>query len=213
MAVNPDMVGLSQVTSGWTGTVQITRGVTTETITPLGRTSAIEVWAEVIRAAQVKFGGTWQGYPDSLGRLYITSTIGVFSVVVSGTTQTRLVYTGTYTGATEYTAAGAHHTAAYPTRGMRIDVDVAARSTRPPSASGSYGMSGAMTGPTGTMYAYGAYAELVNYESVLVADNTYDSWIGGRRMSRVRIGDVKRTRWGRLSTEALLEAGVMVVSR
>ena len=213
MAINPGSVGLALVDSGWTGDVQVSRGATTETITPPTRTSAAALWAEVIRAAANKFGGTWQGWPDADDKLHITTTLPSFDLVCSGTTQTRLGFTSTYTGAASYTAASAHYEGQYPTRGLRLSVGVASRRTRPPVASGDFGGSGARRGPTGTLVCYGTYSEIVTLESELTGGETHDAWIGGRVISRVRLGDVKRRRWGTGAAEATVEAGATVVSR
>jgi hypothetical protein len=210
--INPEMVGLALVDSGWTGDVQITRGATTETITPQGRTSAAAIWSEVVRAAQNKFGGTWQGWPDSAGKLHIVTSLASFDLVCSGTTKTRLVFTGTYTGAAEYTAASAHHSAVYPAYGMRLSIGVASRATRAPSANGDFGGSGARMGPSGSMVCYGTYAEIVSLESALDGGETHDAWIGGRVVGRVRLGEVKRNRWGGTGAQAYLDVGATVVT-
>jgi len=211
VAVNSQKVALAEVVSGWTGSVQTTVGPTTVTVTPKTRDSVASVWERLMRASAGVFGGTWDGWPNGAGRLVITGP-ATFSLTSSGTTQTRLQTTGSYTGATEYTAAAAYHSGTFPTLGIQAELGVTERAGGGVSGSGDYATSGGAKAPTGRVTISSSYANIVALESALRPAEVHDVWMGGRVISRFWIRSVRRARWGVGADQARLVLDAVVVT-
>ena len=211
MGVNPQEVALAEVVSGWTGSVQTVIGAVTVTVTPNTRDSAANVWQELVRESARVHGGSWDGWPDAAGKLYISGP-STFTLSSSGTTQTRLQTTGSYTGASEYTAAAAYHSGTFPTLGIQLDLGVMERTGGGVSGSGDYATSGGGRAPTGGVTISSTYANIVTLESSLRPAEVHDVWVGGRVISRFWIRTVKRTQWGRGSDRARLVLDAMAVT-
>jgi len=203
--------GLALVDAGWTGSVTVTIGAVVATLTPTGRWSVAAAWAYVLQEATRLHGGTWSGYVDSADKLFISGTAGNFTLAATGTTQTRLGLTGTYTGAGSYTADVAHYGAVTPSLGLRYDGGDTSIGGTAPGATGAFGFGGAWASEAGGLACYGTIAELVALESTLMAANVYDAWLDGRLVTRIHVGNVTRSRWGAHADRAMLTVACQTV--
>ena len=200
--------GLALVDAGWTGAVTVTIGAVVAAVQPQGRMSAAGVWMYLLQECRRIHGGTWAGYVDSADKLYITSDTAAFALAATSVTQTRLGLTGTYTGATAYTADVAHYGAVTPSLGLMLDAGDASVSGMPPGASGALGAGGAWAAEGGTLACFGTIAELVALEVTLLAAEVYDVWLEGRHQGRVHLGNISRARWGSHGNRATLNCSV-----
>lgn len=207
---NPMVAGLALVRSGWGGDVTVTIGATVATVTTSGRTSAAEVWEDVVREAAKIHGGEWEGYPTAAGKLAIRGP-SAFTLAATSTAQSRLGLTGTYTGASSYTATSAHSDGVYPSYGLACTVGAAQSDRGEPTADGAYGWPGRATSARGRVVCYGTFSEVNTLEATLDGAETWDAWIAGRIVSRVRLGAVRRSRWGDQASQATLTADAMEV--
>ena len=208
-----DRVVLAKVVSGWTGSIVITGTAATRTVTPDGRTSAVEIWETLVRELARAQGGSAYGWAGSGLTLHLQSGAGSFTLTASGTTQSRLQLTGTYSGVTTLATASA------------IDI-VAPESTvakapplkyldQPPAGDGVLGVAptqrsapGSLTIADSTAYSL---TNMVSVEEALDDGDTYDVFLNGRVYSRFRAGAVRRVRNGRKATFAMLNLKIDTV--
>ena len=201
-----DVVILSRVVSGWTGTITLTNAATSATyvLTPPGRTSGASIWEDAAYRLQVLMGATAYGWADSSLQLHLASA--TFTLVATGTTQSRLKLTGTYSGVTSLTTAAAPDDVL---QGNALDHAMPAGSYQGQAAAGDgvLGSRPRVRSPTGQIRLYNttSLAAVVTLEEALDDGETYDAFLNGRVLSRFRAGAVTRARWGRKATQARLD--------
>ena len=113
MATNPHNVGFAKVVGGWTGIVKTTIGGTIATVTPSGRQSPVSVWNELIKLSRITHGGSWGGWVDADGKLYIESSLS-FDLAHTLLTRSRLGFASDSTGIKTITAPSVHSEGYYP---------------------------------------------------------------------------------------------------
>lgn len=190
--------------SGWGGTITITIGAVVAAFAPPARTSAAFLWDYLLREATRVHGGTWAGFVDPADKLYIAGSAGAFTLAATGVAQTRLGLTGTYTGASAYTADVAHYGAVTPSRGFLLTSGFPSSQAIAPAASGTMGATGAYEPMGGTLDVHGTLSEIAGLEATLNAATVYDVHLIGRLQARVRLQGVVRKRLGLHGDQAFL---------
>lgn len=201
--------GLAEVAPGWTGDVSIVVSGSTATIVPRARTSALEVFRDLVRAAQRICGGAWQWWSDATGRLVVRSS-ATFDLAATGTTADRLGFTGTYTGDVEYSGDDPHAGGVYPTIGLNLFGADGIAVRGQVSADGARVMSLSRQDQTGRLVCWGAFDELCGLVDTLEA-GTFDVSLAGTVAARVRVTGVARAARGLLPDKTQLEVTVAAV--
>ena len=202
-----DKVVLAEVVSGWTGSVVITGTAATRTVTPDGRTSAAEIWETLVRELARAQGQSAYGWADSSLKLHLQSGAGSFTLTASGTTQSRLKLTGTYSGVTTLATASAVDNLVAP-ESTAVNAAPVRYLDQPPAGDGVLGVAptqrsapGALAMADSTAYSL---TNMVAVEEAMDDGGTYDVFLNGRVYSRFRAGGVRRVRNGRKATFAML---------
>ena len=199
------MDALGQVLSGWTGSLVIASAYT---ITPRRRESVVSFMARVVPEVYVaSLAATGTALTLSLtisstGVLALTGS-AVFTITATGTTQTRTVWTGTYTGASTYTAAGAYTGAYVPEEGLALDLAAPWQSQGSAAADGLLAWSGPEQSTRATLSLWTGYADA--WDAELLAGE-WDVWAGTRMLGRVFV-----ERFRRVPVSRLLRSGMMEV--
>jgi hypothetical protein len=199
------MDALGQVLSGWTGSLVIDSAYT---VTPRRRESVVSFMARVIPEVYVaSLAATGTALTLSLtisatGVLTLTGS-AVFTLTATGTTQTRTVWTGTYTGATTYTAAGAYTGAYVPEEGLALDLAAPWQSQGSAASDGLLAWSGPEQSTRATLSLWTGYADA--WDAELLAGE-WDVWAGSRMLGRVFV-----ERFRRVPVSRLLRSGMMEV--
>lgn len=195
MAANPQLGGMALVSGGWTGALTLTVGVVSVVVSVPARTSPFEAMTIIARTGQRTHGGTWDWFVDIDGKINITSTL-TFTLSATGTVQTRLGFTATYTGASSYIAASAHVDGVYPSLGLLLDgADGVARGGVA-LATGTYVSAVGRRDQGGEIVLYGTHAELAPLAASFTEARAWDVGLGGNWAARVRIEGVSRRPWG-----------------
>ena len=112
---------LAPVQIGWTGSIAVTVGSTTTTITPRTRESVASLLARLVTDAFVELTLSLTLSVSSSGVITITGD-ATFTLNAGGAAATYTGFTGSpYSGARAYTAAGAYDSGYVPTVGLRLD--------------------------------------------------------------------------------------------
>lgn len=214
MAGNPYVAGLSKALDGWSGRVRATIGATNADAGGQDGWSVAQVWARFLEVAKETHGGTWEGWVTADGKLVVRSSLA-FTLTATTTTATRLgLSTGTYTGATQYTAASAHTGGAYPSVGMGARLRGLTVPMGAPMSDGATGWSGGRGDVGGgTVTMHGTLAELVTLRDTLDDGETWDVWRAGTVLERVRVRSTRLDRYGRLQSQGQLVLSVTEVER
>ena len=209
-----DTVALSRLEAGWTGTIVLTNAATsaTWTVTPEDRTSAAEIWAEVSFRLTWLLGSAAYGWADS-GLLLHLSTGADFTLVATGTTQSRLKLTGTYASVQAVATASAPDNLLQG-NATENGLPPAAYSAQTAASDGVLGARPRVASPTGTVGLYHTtyLSSLLALEAEVDDGATYDLFINGRVVSRFRGGEVVRNRWGTKANQARLDLTGNVVA-
>lgn len=211
------VVVLGRLSSGWTGTVTLTNASTSiaYVITPPTRTSPAAVWEGIVDRLGHLLSQPTSGWVTSADLKMHLATVGAveFTIVATGTTQTRLALTGTYSTVSSVTTA-----TAVPNllQGSATGVDVPpdAYGTGAPAADGVLGSRPRPQAPTGglTLYSTTGLSSILTLEAEVDDGETYDVFVDGRVVTRFRAESVVRTRWGRKATLATVDLGASRVS-
>lgn len=192
MASNPYIAGFSKVLGGWTGLVATTIGVTTASITPTGRESAISVWNALIKKSRLTHGGTWNGWVDSDGKLYIESSLS-FDLTHTNLTRSRLGFASDSTSITSITAPSAHSEGYYPKWVSFDGMDRIGDSARPVNgATGSIPLTQVHTSPN--LEIMDTYSNIYTWQTVFAPSGyppVFDLHLGGRELGRYLIEDAR----------------------
>lgn len=192
------------VLTEWTGALTVGGYV----ITPRSRESVVSLMGRVVEevyVASLAATGTalrisWS--VSSTGVLTITGD-AVFVVSATNNTATRTGFTGTYTGATTYTAAGAFSGAYVPTVGLMLDLPSLYTTEGGAVADGTLAWSGPENPARATLTLWTSYADSWPAE---LQSGEVDVWGKGRLLGRVYV-----ERYRRVPPSTLLRDGVMQV--
>lgn len=182
----------ARVLTGWTGSI-VVDGVT---VTPRPRESVCSLFARVVRDVAIATGRLLTLDISSTGVVSLSSSSS-FDMSATLNTATRTGFTGTYTGATSYTAASAYSTAWVPANGLIVEGALLA-TTRGSAVGDGSGAQAPRRVSTQT--------QIVAWDSQLTlpafADYDWDVWHGGRWFGRFVVRGVTREPMGpqRLTT-------------
>lgn len=176
---------LAPVYTGWTGTLVYSDGTYTVTITPHTRESVASIVARLVRDVLVTAGVRLTVSVSSGGVITIAAG-SVFALTVTLVTATRSGFTGTYTGAVTYTAAGAFSNGWVPANGLRLADPMLATSRGGVVGDGSAGGSPMRTSATSTLIAWNSAIALPD----LTGEQDY--WHDGRVFGRLLVTGVRR---------------------
>ena len=205
---------IALVGDGWTGTVTVTVGSATRTITTPATTSVAEVLDRIVRVGSRR-GGEWAWSIDAAGIVTISST-APFELILTGTTLTRLGFlSGPYADAYYYVGDAGAHEVYVPSLGLVLNGAEAigrgggVTQAEPSTTTGATGTR--IEEESGTIRFWGTQEELCALVDTLDAD-TWDVACGGEVVSRVRTRGVAREPWGLLPTKSTLSVAVVAVS-
>lgn len=176
----------ARVLTGWTGSI-VVDGVT---VTPRTRESVCSLFARVVRDVAIATSRFLTLDISSTGVVSLSSSSS-FDMSATFNTATRTGFTGTYTGATSYTAAGAYSTAWVPANGLIVEGALLA-TTRGSAVGDGSGAQAPRRVSTQT--------QIVVWDSQLTlpafADHDWDVWHGGRWFGRFVVRGVTREPMG-----------------
>lgn len=198
---------LARVLTGWTGTIAYDDG-TSVAVTPYTRESAASLIARLAHAVLVATGVTLTISVSSSGVITLTGT-ATFDLTVTSNTATRTGLTGSYTGATTYTAAGAYTGAYVPAYGLRLNGMMLATSRTSLVGDGTGGVSPIQEAAGGRLVVWD---DEIGYPTL---GDEHDVWHDGRLFGRVAIEGARLTplsRYIRSTTTTQLELDVREVA-
>lgn len=212
---------LAEVAAGWTGSVALTYGSASTTVTPRTRESVASLVARLVADALSDCGLVLSVSLTSAGRVVLTgrdtsATPATFGLVWAGTAGSFCGFdlgAGTYTGGASYTATDPYTGRWLPSDGLRVDGTGLATDLGRAVSTGAYASSGAMAGESTTIRAWTTHADAWTVEDDIVG--VYDAWHDGRVFGRYRIDGWTRAPLGRLRTTAplyLLSADAQAVT-
>jgi hypothetical protein len=200
---------LSQVLSGWTGTIAVTYSGVTTTITPRTRESVASLFARLIHDVYGQAGLALRVAIDS-PTIFAVSAASSFDMATSGTVGSRTGLTdGTYTGAASYSGPDDADSLSVPSIGGRLLGPVLSSETGRATSAGGAGHTMMALGRT-TLTLTSTLAQAWTLEQT---SGVYDVWADGRVFGRVRIdGWTRSPPTRRRSDYAELVATVQAVS-
>ena len=210
------VVVLSRLSAGWTGTITLTNNVTglQAVITPDARTSPAAIWAATTDRLAHLLGAVTTGWVDTGLKLNIAGQVApTFTLAASGTTQSRLHLTGTYSGVTSVITASAVADLVHALE-TGVAMPPTAFATGSPTGDGVLGSRARAEAPSGSvaLYSHLYLANSLVLEALVDDGGTYDVFVDGRVITRFRAQDVVRTRWGTRATRAKIDLAGNVVS-
>lgn len=200
------MIALAPVSAGWTGSIAITVGAATVTVTPALEQSAASIVLELLRLAALDLGGVW-AVTAPAGVLTITGQ-GTWDLTVSGTTATRLALTSA-SGVSSVTASGAYAGAVHPAGLSAGMPDVGVEVGRS-AGSGALAAAPVLSASSVSLSAYESTADAWALEEVA---GVHDLWDPDRQLllARVWIMGWERQRRAGSLVQARLSARAEVV--
>jgi len=206
MTANPYNAGFSKVLGGWTGLVATTIGGTSASITPTGRESAVSVWNALLKKSRLTHGGTWTGWVDADGKLYMQSSL-TFNLTHTDLTRTRLGLASDSTGIVAITAPSAHSEGYYPQWISFNGTDRIGDSAKPVNgATGGIPLTQIHTSPN--LEIMDTYSNIYTWQTVFAPSGyppVFDLHLGGRELGRYLIEDARLFRQFRTMDYASLE--------
>ncbi len=179
----------SRVLTGWTGSIVVTTNSIDVTITPFTRDSAASLLARMVQDVIAQTSTVITISVSSAGVITLTGSAS-FNIVLTTNCTTRTGLTGSYTGASTYTAAGAYTGAWVPAYGIR-------------QAAPLFSTTGGAVVSAGTAYSgrrQAASTQVIGWDSTLSLPDTtheYDYWHDGRVFGRFQARNVRRVPMGR----------------
>lgn len=210
---------LAKVSSGWTGTLTVTVGAATATVTPRSRTSALRVLERMVYEARRVHGEAFVAYVDSAAKFVVEMKGTTFSIAATGTTATKTGLTATQSGSDGYTFPTVTPDAIVPRYGARLSVAMAQRSKGATMLSGGTGYTKAAKSATGNLTLFDTLASASTFADTLSSGGTYD--VGVMRtadatdvmtVERVRIRTSAVQRWNELGTTGRTICAIQGVS-
>lgn len=202
---------LAEVLDGWTGTITVGGYAVTPRQSESVASLMARVVAEVYARSRAATGAalTLRVTVSSSGVLSIASGGDAFAVVATSNTATRTGFTGTYTGAASYTAAGAYTGAWVPSAGLQLDMAQVTVERGEVTLSGSAASVAQPIAMRSTLTAWTTYADTWPSEE---RTGLYDVWSDGPYLlGRVFVEGWTRThpttlRTGTMRLDAQVEA-------
>ena len=200
------VIALSRLESGWTGLVAVNVGSVQRTITPPVRTSAAAIWADLTAAIPMITLQTIRSYVSTDSKFHLDQGSVAWSLTATGTTETRLGLTGTYSGVTSITSATAVSNLVIPDE-MGSAMPPGSWSAGLAAGDGVTGTRPRPTSPGGhvRLYEPTSLATTLALEALVDDGGTYDLFLDGRVITRFRADAVTRRRWGARAALAVLE--------
>ena len=202
---------LAEVSAGWTGSVALTYGSASTTVTPRTRESVASLIARLVADGIAECSLYLSVSLTSAGRVVLTgydsdgigssASLAVFGLVWTGATGSFCGFdlgAGTYTGASSYTATDPFTGRWLPTGGLRLEGTGYTTDEGRMVASGAYGSAGIALGDATTLRAWTSHADAWTAEADV--EGVYDVWHEGRVFGRVRVDGWRRAPLGRLRT-------------
>lgn len=208
--------GLSKVATGWTGSIVVTIGAVSVTLTPGGRESVASLATELCRQCTIVHGGTWRLAVTSSARLALYSS-ETFNLTISSVAATRFGWAND-TGVTSVVGSTAHYGAYYPAYGIGWGTDGGPDELAAPTSDGSNAGSVRRTTVNRSILAWDAYAASWDAEADIYG--VYDVWSLGNASpgedplirTRVRIASWSREPLGHLPQHVTLTANATEVA-
>lgn len=195
---------LAEVLSGWTGTIAVTYGGVTTTVTPYVRESVASLFARLVAQVYADSGLALSVRVSTDDPFVAVSASSAFDLTLSGTCESRSGLTdGPYSGATSYEGVAGVASLYVPTRGLRLDGPAWSVEVGRPTSTGSAGYAGPMIGGTAQLTMWSSFADTWANEDL---EGVYDVWHDGRIFGRGRIDSIRRERMGRLSNQVVMRA-------
>lgn len=208
--VNPKLTALAQVVSGWTGSVSVTYGATTATVTPPGRTSAFEVMTALGAEISRVIGGTSHNAWVTSAGVFEMVGGSVFTVAATGTTEGRLGLSGTLSGAAAYTFPSSYTGAVIPDYGLRAQSAAITVEDGVSTSTGATARTGGLKSGGGRIFAFDDFSDVFTLSADLDEGETYDAHVWRDDdfppLVRLRVRSVRIVRWGAVNNKARLEA-------
>lgn len=205
-----ELATFAEVLTGWTGSVAITVGATTTTVTPLTRESVASLFARLAHDVYVDSGLALTVKPIANDQLQV-SAASTFDMAYDGNCGTRCDYPyGPYAGQTVYLSDQTVVTGRIPAYGVSVEGDDLGASTGRVLASGAYAVQGVADPAHASLIVFTTFADAWDFESAVVG--LYDLWVDGRLIGRYHIDAWKRTRRGKLHNQVALTADAQAVS-
>lgn len=198
----PDAI--ARVLSGWSGNIEVAG----YQVGPRQRESAMALMARVVAhvyAASLAATGValTLTLTVSAGGVLTLTGDAVYVLTATGTTRTRLGWTGTYTGASTYTAAAAIASGHVPAHGLQLDLAAPWQSEGSPAADGLMAWTGPEQTTRSVLSLWTTYSDA--WAAELLAGE-WDVWAGSRMLGRVFV-----ERFSRVPVSRLLRSGMMEV--
>lgn len=211
----PGLAALAKVVTGWTGSIAVTAGGRTVTVTPRTRESVASLFARLIADCLAELSGFELLVSlVSADQLQMSSADGsTFSVTMSGNCGTWTDFdSGPYSGANVYGSDGNGFLGAFvATYGMRCDSLGIMTGQGRATADGTAGYAPPLEAPDATLILFGQFDEVWSLETSALG--VYDLWHDGRVQARLLIDVWRRVAPGQRRTGMMrLEAQASVVS-
>lgn len=210
----PGLVALAKVVTGWTGSVAVTAGGRTVTVTPRTRESVASLFARLIADCLAELSGfELRVSLINEDQLQLSSADGtVFAVTMSGVCGPNTDFdSGPYSGASTYSSDGNHYAGAVVPQGLRCDTMGLAASQGRATADGTAGYAPPLEAPEATLTAFMQFDAAWSFETSVLG--VYDLWHDGRVQARILIDVWRRVPPGKRRTGMMrLEAQASVVS-
>tara|TARA_Y100001963_G_scaffold155044_1_gene245168 strand:+ start:4097 stop:4753 length:657 start_codon:yes stop_codon:yes gene_type:complete len=209
---------LAKVTDGWTGTLTVTVGSTTATVTPRARTSALKVLERMVYEARRVHGASFVAYVNSASKFYVEMP-STFAIAATGTTAANTGLTANQSGSSAYTFPTAIPSTLLPAYGARMRSPVVGATKGSALLAGGYGFTKGALKLTGRLTLYDTLANSSTFADTLAAGGVYDIGIM-RTNNSTDVMTVERFiirtsmvgRWGRLGSSGRVVCAVQGVS-
>lgn len=213
MAVLVHNPGFSQVFGNYGGSVSVTIGATSATITPGDeRASAASIWMDLVALATITHGSQFTGFVNDSGVLVIQAGV-TFTLTASGNTQTRLGIAASASG-TEVTGTGVHLGGLYPVA-LKLRGFYLSKKSVKSSAAGDGANSLIWGSDKGRADILDTYENVWNYMETLYPSGDIfvtDIWMGGRSFGRYQVTSAQMGRPGVKPDPATLRISLAGVS-
>lgn len=203
---------LAKVSTGWAGSIAVTFGGVTTTVTPRTRESCISIAARLAADTYVDSGLSLVFAALASDQWQATGS-AAFSMALAGGINTSLDFdSGPYSGASSYISDANGITGLYtPLYGLRLDGTEVATDSGHAVSSGVSGDAGLVVGARTSLHIWTDYADAWDREVLLLG--VYDVFHDGRVFGRVRIDGWRRTAMGKRRDVGIeLVADAQVVS-
>lgn len=209
---------LAKVEDGWTGTLTVTVGATTATVTPHSRTSALRVLERMVYEARRVHGAAFIAYVDSASK-FVVEMPSTFAIAATGYTPLKTGLSADQSGSSSYTFPAAIPNAILPAYGAQIRSTLIGVKRGSSLLDGGAGFSKGRRDIRGRMTLYDTLVNSSTFADTLADGGTYDVGImrtgdstNVMTVERIRIRTSSVERWGRLGDSGRVVCSVQGVS-